>query len=212
MKSAGKTIVLVTHEMTTVEEYCHRAMLIDDGTIRQIGDPGEIGRQYLRINFQPRSDVGREAAPGVSEGARLLDAWIEDAAGERATSVEHGDKIHLRAEIELTRDAAGISVGFIMANADNVGMFHFGTPIEGRNDAGQMAAGERVKVSAELENPLAPGRYYVHCGVQQDAGRGDVSLYEHSALDFVVFGGERSGGVLSLEHQIDATVEDGVAR
>src|SRR5262249_51746173 len=31
MKAAGKTIVLVTHEMTTVEEYCHRAMLIEDG-------------------------------------------------------------------------------------------------------------------------------------------------------------------------------------
>ena len=27
----GKTIVLVTHDMTTVEEYCDRAMLIHDG-------------------------------------------------------------------------------------------------------------------------------------------------------------------------------------
>ena len=29
MKAAGKTIVLVTHQMATVAEYCHRAMLID---------------------------------------------------------------------------------------------------------------------------------------------------------------------------------------
>ena len=44
MKAEGKTIVLVTHEMATVEEYCHRAMLIADGQIEHIGDPAEVGR------------------------------------------------------------------------------------------------------------------------------------------------------------------------
>lgn len=212
MKDDGKTIVLVTHEMTTVEEYCHRAMLIDSGEIQQIGDPGEIGRQYLRINFQPTSDIGGEAAPVVSEGARLLDAWIEDAAGERASGVESGETINLRATIELTRDASGVSVGFIMANADNVGMFHFGTPLKGGDGSHELAAGDRFEVRVELENPLAPGRYYVHCGVRQEEGRGDVSLYEHSALDFVVFGGGRSSGVLALKHEIDAVVKGGNSR
>src|SRR4051794_38747439 len=52
MKERGKTIVLVTHAMSTVEEYCHRAMLIDGGKIRQIGDPAETGREYLKMNFE----------------------------------------------------------------------------------------------------------------------------------------------------------------
>jgi len=209
MKAAGKTIVLVTHEMATVEDYCHRAMLIESGSIRRIGDPAEIGREYLRINFQPSADLSREPAPSVSEGARLLGAWIEDASGEPAAGVEHGEKIHIRAEIEMTSDAVGVGVGLILANADGVGMFHFGKSIEGRDGSGQLRAGERVKVTAELENPLAPGRYHVHCGVSQDEGRGDVSLYVHSAADFVVFGNQRTGGVLALEHEIEAEVEDG---
>src|SRR4051812_1808012 len=41
MKAAGKTIVLVTHDMATVEAYCHRAMLIAEGKIQRIGKPGE---------------------------------------------------------------------------------------------------------------------------------------------------------------------------
>jgi ABC-type polysaccharide/polyol phosphate transport system ATPase subunit len=210
MKEAGKTIVLVTHEMTTVEEYCHRAMLIDGGQIREIGDPAEIGRQYLKLNFQPRTDLGdKEVAPSLSEGARLLDAWIEDAAGERAAGVEHGDRIRLRAEIEMTRDASGVGLGLIVANPDGMGMFQLGTPIEGSDGSDRVRAGERVTVSADMENPLAPGRYYVHCGVQQDGGRGDVSLYVHSAVDFVVYGGKRGGGVLSLDHNISAGVGEG---
>ena len=54
MKAAGKTIVLVTHDMQTVEEYCHRAMLISDGRIQHIGEPDEVGRRYLRLNFEKR--------------------------------------------------------------------------------------------------------------------------------------------------------------
>jgi ABC-type polysaccharide/polyol phosphate transport system ATPase subunit len=214
MKSAGKTIVLVTHEMKTVEEYCHRAMLIEGGEIRRIGDPAEIGRQYMRLNFQPGSGPGSgRAAPvaAVAEGARLIDAWIEGADGARATGVQHGEEIRLRAEVELTIDTLGVSVSFIIANADGVGMFQFGAPIEGSDGSGRLRAGDRAKVSARLENPLAPGRYYVHCGVQQDQGRGDVDLFVHGAVDFVVFGGERSGGVLALEHEVTAAVENGRA-
>jgi ABC-type polysaccharide/polyol phosphate transport system ATPase subunit len=213
MKAAGKTIILVTHEMTTVEEYCHRAMLIDGGQIREIGDPTEIGRQYLKLNFQPGSDLqSREIAPSLSEGARLLDAWIEGDTGERAAGIGQGERVRLRVRIEVTRDASGVGVGLIVSNADGLGMFQFGAPIQGRDGSDRLHAGDLVSVRADMENPLAPGRYYVHCGVQQDEGRGDVSLYVHSAADFVVYGGKRGGGVLALEHEIDVSVEDGGLR
>jgi ABC-type polysaccharide/polyol phosphate transport system ATPase subunit len=211
MKAAGKTIVLVTHEMKTVEEYCHRAMLIEGGEIRQIGDPAEVGRQYMRLNFQPGTEPGpgggKAAVPAVAEGARLVDAWIEDAAGKRASGVETGEEIRLRAEVELTRDTLGVSVGFIIANPDGIGMFQFGSPISGGDGSGRLRAGDRARVSARLENPLAPGRYHVHCSVQQDQGKGEVDLFVHGAVDFVVFGGERSGSVLALDHEVDVEVE-----
>jgi len=212
MKAAGKTIVLVTHEMKTVEEYCHRAMLIDGGELRQIGDPAEIGRQYLRLNFQPGAQAeegaSETAVPAVAEGASLLDAWIEDAGGERAAGVEHGEEIRLRAEIELTRDTIGVSAGFIVANADGVGLFQFSEPIRGADGSGRVRAGDRVAVSARLANPLAPGRYFVHASVRQDQGEGDVELFVHGAVDFVVFGGERSGSLLALDHEVEATVAE----
>ena len=211
LKEQGKTIVLVTHEMTTVEKYCHRAMLIDGGEIREIGDPAEIGRQYLRLNFQPASDLGREAAPASAEGARLLGAWIENSAGERVSALERGEGLRLRAEVEITRDAYGLGMGFIIANADGIGVFEFGTELKGRDDGDELGAGERVMVSAELANPLAPGHYYVHCGIHQNkpALVEEVSLYAHAAVDFVVFGTVNTGGILSLDHEIEAVVEDG---
>src|SRR5437868_11006877 len=40
-KSAGKTLVLVTHDMSAVQAFCDRAMLIHDGRQRYLGDPEE---------------------------------------------------------------------------------------------------------------------------------------------------------------------------
>ncbi len=206
MKAAGKTIVLVTHEMSTVEEYCHRAMLIDGGHIQYIGDPAEVGRRYTRLNFERGSDVG--AGP-TSEGdeVRLLDAWIEDAGGERVSNVEQGTPIRLRVELEAIRPSPGVGVGFILANAEGVGVFQFGTEAvvtpEGTHE---LEPGRRVRIEAEIENPLSPGRYFLHCGVNRVDG--GVALYVHNATDFVVFGGDsHSRGVVALPHEISANVE-----
>ena len=54
MRDSDRTVVLVTHDMTAVQSYCHRAMLLDEGEIRHIGDPEETGRQYMRMNFAKR--------------------------------------------------------------------------------------------------------------------------------------------------------------
>ena len=83
MKAAGKTIVLVTHEMATVEEYCDRAMLIGDGRIVHIGEPEEVGRRYLRLNFEGSGRRVRCRPTRVrTRRCGLLDARLVDADGE----------------------------------------------------------------------------------------------------------------------------------
>ena len=49
-KSQGKTIILVSHDIGAIEKYCDRAMLIQDGRIKMIGDSKEVGEEYLRQN------------------------------------------------------------------------------------------------------------------------------------------------------------------
>lgn len=45
-KRRGKTIVLVTHDMGAVREFCNRAILIDDGLIKVEGNPSEVADEY----------------------------------------------------------------------------------------------------------------------------------------------------------------------
>src|SRR3954462_2819824 len=86
MRQDGRTVVLVTHDMTAVQRYCHRAMLLDDGALTYIGDPEEAGRQYLRMNFAKReiasAGEGREVAVVPDFLGRVSEAWLEDDNGE----------------------------------------------------------------------------------------------------------------------------------
>jgi ABC-type polysaccharide/polyol phosphate transport system ATPase subunit len=208
MKAQGKTIVLVTHEMASVEEYCHRAMLIDDGKIRHIGDPGEVGRHYLQLNFErgmPEDHATVAAQPG--DEVKVIDIWLEDEAGERVNNVEHGARFHLGAELEALRDLQGLGVSFAIANADGIPVADFGITPHRDGEPRTFEPGERVKVRIDIENLLMSGRYFVHLGVTRGVGQG-VALYVNSALDFAVFGGAPTASFVSLPHEIEAEIEE----
>jgi ABC-type polysaccharide/polyol phosphate transport system ATPase subunit len=213
MKAAGKTIVLVTHEMSTVEGYCHRAMLIDGGQIKHIGDPGEIGREYLQLNFERGNPDDHEASKEGSEEVRLLDAWLEGPGGERLTNVEHGARFRVRADFEVTRDCpGGLGVSFSITNANGTGVCEFGAEAARADGSAALRAGERLEVGAEVENLLNPGRYFIHCGVNR-LGAGGVALYVHSAIDFAVFGPHRAANALvTLPNEVAITVAGGPVR
>jgi ABC-type polysaccharide/polyol phosphate transport system ATPase subunit len=203
MKADGKTIVLVTHEMSTVEGYCDRAMLISDGKIERIGDPAEVGREYLRLNFQ-----GGEAGARVTSGTddlRMLGVWLENSAGERVTSVESTEQIRLRARVEVLRETPAVGVGFILANSDGLGVFQFGVTTD--EDLGPLVPGQQVVVATEVENLLAPGRYFVHIGVKRQPDQRAVALHVEKALDFLVFGAGSGHGIVALPHTIAASIE-----
>jgi len=215
MKAEGKTIVLVTHEMAAVEAYCHRAMLLSDGQIRHVGDPGEVGREYLKLNFANEAEAAPEPAAEVEEavaaeddeegaGARLVSCVVEDARGVETGTVELGEPIHVRVEIELLRKPPGLHVGIVIANADDVSLFEISVPV--RSEDGYDIKGDRVVVTATAQNPLATGRHFVHVGIQSPFG---ISLYTAKAAKFVIYGTQPSLGIIAPDYEYEATIEGG---
>ena len=207
MKAQGKTIVLVTHSMDTVRNYCDRAMLVDDGAVTMIGDPAEVGRQYLRLNFERDSSVAGRGGRAESDEVRLHEIWVESAAAGRGAPIEKGDGIVVGLELEVLRDLPLVSIGFLLTNADGVGISHFGTTLDGEPGTRLVRAGHRVKIKARLENPLVSGRYFLNLSISRGGQAEGTALYVHNAVDFVVFGNEQPDGVVTVAHEIEAVEE-----
>jgi ABC-type polysaccharide/polyol phosphate transport system ATPase subunit/ABC-type polysaccharide/polyol phosphate export permease len=52
LKDEGRTVLLVTHDMESIESFCDRAMLLEDGCVVDIGAPAAIARGYDELNAQ----------------------------------------------------------------------------------------------------------------------------------------------------------------
>lgn len=206
IRDSDRTVVFVTHDMNAVEQYCHRAMLLHDGAVEAVGDPGEVARRYLRLNFEqaPTGDGVDDGSAGQAD-VTLVDAWIEKGDGSRTTTVETGSEMRFVAILEAQRDVEGPSFGFMFANADGVEVSGFGLGLSGEGPD-RLAAGQRARVEGTVENRLTPGRYVVKCWIHRNHNYANLVLHSPQILDFVVFG-EGASGVVSLEHDAVARVE-----
>jgi ABC-2 type transport system ATP-binding protein len=205
IRDSPRTVVFVTHDMGAVEQYCHRAMLLHDGGIRAIGQADEVARSYLRLNFEQAPGEGNADLGGMAD-ITLVDVWLEDAAGERITNVEKGAELRFGAIFEAQRHVDGPSFGFAFDNADGVEVTGFGLGLSSGVRDG-LEPGQRVRLSGEIENRLAPGRYVAKCWVHREHNYANLVLHSPHVLDFIVYGKD-GAGVVSLDHQIEATVED----
>src|SRR3989441_9536279 len=85
MRDEGRTIVFVTHDMGSLNRFCHRAMLLERGSVIKIGEPHEIADRYLEINFAREPQLASSSAEnrGRDGEVRIAEEWVEDEHGER---------------------------------------------------------------------------------------------------------------------------------
>jgi ABC-2 type transport system ATP-binding protein len=205
-RAAGRTLVLVTHDMATVQGFCDRAMLLHDGELRYIGDAEEAALRYYRLNFHSADRPGDDAAAGgvPDVNVRIVGAWLENAFGERVENVEQGEPIGLNVVFEARHDLAGPVFGFHFLNVDGETLFGFNRSLEDPSDV--VAAGRRVRISGTIENPLVPGRYFVNCWISRNRTQGDMAMHVVRLLDFVVYGTRPGPGSVSVRADVEAVL------
>lgn len=131
----GRTVILVSHNMSAILSLCRRAMLLNKGRVVEDGDPASVVNRYKRAAVG--NLLAQGASPGVwvlrrQEGHRIKVTHIEiidPVAGERKTEISTGDavvfRIHYSTEAELkhvafqlTISAPHDSVALIAARTD----------------------------------------------------------------------------------------------
>jgi ABC-type polysaccharide/polyol phosphate transport system ATPase subunit len=206
-REAGRTIVLVTHDMAAVQSFCDRAMLIHDSELRYIGDPDETALRYYRLNFG--GDADQLGGPGVlpDVNARVLDVWLENGSGQRIQNVEQNQRLLFNCVIEARRELRDPVFGFHFMDAEGARIFGFNKTLE--DDQTVLAAGARVRIAGEVENRLLPGSYHVNCWISRNRAAGDLALHSLRLLEFVVFGTEPGPGSVQLRDEVRAEIVTG---
>ncbi|MCW2995233.1 MAG: transporter ATP-binding protein, partial [Conexibacter sp.] len=66
IRDSGATVLLVTHDMGAVQRFCDRAVLLEHGSVVEIGDVERVSDRYLQLNFSEaaRAEQAALAAAG----------------------------------------------------------------------------------------------------------------------------------------------------
>jgi ABC-type polysaccharide/polyol phosphate transport system ATPase subunit len=207
-RAAGKTLVLVTHDMAAVQAFCDRALLIHDGTPRYLGDPEEAALRYYRLNFAGHSDDTGAAPASVPDvNVTVLDAWLEDDAGQRVDNVEQNRVFRFVLLAQARQQLEDPVFNFHCLNLDGQWVFAFSKSL--RNELGEapcVSAGEQIRIVAEIDNPLVPGRYALECWVSRTRAPGATALHVLRLLDFYVFGTRPAAGNVVMNREIETVV------
>ncbi|MEA2145215.1 MAG: type transport system ATP-binding protein, partial [Solirubrobacteraceae bacterium] len=211
-RRAGKTLILVTHNMATVQGLCDRALLIHDGEQRFLGDPEEAAAAYYRLNFAAESTGGSGPQPGFDIAVSIVDVWLQDDDGRRVDNVEQGCPIHFNLIVEARYDLDSPAFNFQCTNLDGAWVFTFDAAPAGEGGAAaRVAAGSRITISATVENPLVPGRFLMSCWMSSLAANGETTIQVIDLARFFVFGTKGGAGNIAVDAEVDLVVDAGAA-
>ncbi len=108
-QSEGRTIVLVTHGLDQVAEFCDRAVVLEQGRIVTDGTPREALRA-LRADFEEARVEERErelvaAGDSAALGAKFTGIALQSESGQTARPLlEDGEGLFVAMEIEAATD------------------------------------------------------------------------------------------------------------
>ncbi|HXD55753.1 MAG TPA: ABC transporter ATP-binding protein [Solirubrobacteraceae bacterium] len=200
MRTAGKTIVFVTHDMGAVNRFCHRAVLLERGRMVAIGEPAAVGQAYLELNFG--REVHQHADGTLSRigngAARVQEAWIEDEAAGRWAVYSQGYPVVLKALVSFEREVTDPALKVTFRNAEHEIAAVASTATAGA--AGTFQAGQQAMFSLRIENYLAPGRYFTDVDLVRTDNSLDLIDRYLDTLEFMVGGVSSLGGYVDLPY------------
>lgn len=193
-REAGTTLLLVSHDIETVKKLCDRALFIKDGTLAQWGPAKQVCDEYERFlfgaskgggsaikksattehtdqaRFDPSLVAGCEMVYGNGK-ADIEACWLADSTGRHVNVVESGTPFSWRYRVRFNEDVESPVFAMMLKTREGVALYSIdSTKMNLAKTTFQ--AGDTMEVVFDLKNPLAPGVYYLNCGVRLDGSDG----------------------------------------
>jgi lipopolysaccharide transport system ATP-binding protein len=196
-REEGRTLVLVTHDLGSVRNFCDRAIWLDHGTISGEGAPTELVDRYTETMLS--DDGGDHIIEGGRRGTGVVriervELLVRDRPAFRLSTGDCATfRLHYHASVAVPDCVFSIQLarlGGAVVTAPS--SRHAGVP------AGVPAGSGVVEIAMD-DIALLPGAHILHTEIL-DVGRQQVLDHVHTALRFEVMPGDsnETDGVVTM--------------
>lgn len=193
MKKAGKTILVVSHDLQTIRQICDKAILIDRGQLLEVGEPNDVVNHYTKILYSntesTEENVEHSSEPIIIEkpdkhsfsGANSLDnivtkeyrygnfegiieqCIVRNSAGEPVNTVTTSDEIEVSFLIKAARTIKQPIYAMTIKSVKGLEVYGTNTYFQDM-DFRPLQKGEIATITFKQALRLMPGDYFVSLG------------------------------------------------
>jgi ABC-type polysaccharide/polyol phosphate transport system ATPase subunit len=154
-KTRGKTMLIISHDLATIQSISDRILLLEEGRLDGIGDPGDVVNQYKsKAGRKGAESLGREWGTGE---VTITGVDIRDAQGSAIERIRSGDALDIKIHFDSRERVENPVFGFSLSSDSGVPVYGNNTQIESHAIPAIEGAGT---VSLRFDAlPLATGTY-----------------------------------------------------
>jgi len=156
--SNNRTILYVSHNMSTIQRLCTRVIVLDHGKVVYDGDTAGGVARYLSVNRDEATTSYLEELErnlGCRLKVKMLKAWLP---GKENNIYMQGEKIRFRLQWMVNADVYNLVMRVYVNHMTSTPVGFTSVPY------GDRKAGELMESEIEITLPgILPGSYYIGC-------------------------------------------------
>lgn len=189
LKKNHQTVVLVTHDMGAIRQYCDRAILIEEGRIKTTGTAEKVAQAYQKMFSDEDSSKKTKSTKGESS------RWGNGKMLALAPKVMVSDTdITIETSYEVKVDLDSVIVGFSLYGRGGQNILEENTK-NMKKKVGPLHRGQVVNYIWQFPNILATGEYEL-----------SVACCDESATEFYDWLNKASTFSVQKEHATSGVV------
>ncbi len=181
----GRTVLLVSHNLASIQSLCHRALWMDGGQLKADGPPSEVVRDYLRAAMTDDIRTLDERADRHGDGsARMTSIKIENA--DAGAAIRSSSRLKITIAYRSTKPLQKARFVVSVYDFSDAGIFVFDSDAAGGLPEHLPAEGSVTCVTAPIN--LTPGRCFVNLRLSKGGADADylaqATIFDVEADDF----------------------------
>lgn len=213
-KQKGKTIVFVSHDLSSISKYCDRVYLLNQGVLLGEGTPKKMIDAYKQVLVGQYEESDEQHVSGDEAGhnpelleygthqAEILEAYLTDERGIRANTIIKGSSFSIHMKVAFHEHIPAPIFAYSVKNSIGVEITGTNTMVEKAYlDSGEPGQVKEVTFTQEMN--LQGGEYLLSLGLTGYEGdRFQVYHRLYDALNITVVSDKNTVGYYDMNSRI----------